>query len=49
MQIRTVLVPYNFSVSAEDAFTWALTLAERWSAKVVVMHVALLSTHPSYP
>ncbi|MBI3300483.1 MAG: universal stress protein [Deltaproteobacteria bacterium] len=49
MQIKTILVPSDFSEHAEHAFTWALELAERWGAKVVVMHAAPLFSHLAYP
>ena len=49
MQIKTILVPCDFSEYAEYAFTWALGLAEGWGAKLVLLHAAPLFTHVSYP
>lgn len=39
MEIQTILVPYDFSEHSEQALTWALALAERWDAKVVLFNV----------
>lgn len=36
MRVGTILVPCDFSAHAEYAFTWALELAERWQAKIVL-------------
>ena len=49
MQIKTILVPSDFSDYAEYAFTWALEMAEKWGAKVVVMNAAPLFSHLAYP
>ncbi len=49
MEIKTILVPCDFSEYAEYAFTWALGLAEGEGAKVVVMHAAPLFSHLAYP
>ena len=49
MQIKTILVPCDFSEHAEYAFTWALGLAESWGAKIILLHAAPLFTHASYP
>ena len=49
MEIKTILVPCDFSEYAEHAFTWALGLAEGQGAKVVVMHAAPLFSHLAYP
>jgi len=49
MQIKTILVPCDFSEYAEYAFQWALGFAEKWEAKVVVMHAAPLFSHLAYP
>jgi nucleotide-binding universal stress UspA family protein len=49
MEIKTILVPCDFSDYAEHALTWALGLAEKWGAKVVVMHAAPLFSHLAYP
>jgi nucleotide-binding universal stress UspA family protein len=49
MQIKTILVPCDFSAHAEHAFRWALGLAERLGAKVVLVHAAPLFSHLVYP
>jgi universal stress protein A len=46
MEIRRILVPCDFSEYSEKALSWALALAERWSAHVLVLHVV---PRPSYP
>ena len=38
MQLRTILVPTDFSQAAEKALTWALEMAARWDARVVLLH-----------
>jgi nucleotide-binding universal stress UspA family protein len=38
MQIRTILVPTDFSEYAEYAFTWALQIAADWQAKLILFH-----------
>ncbi len=49
MEIKTILVPCDFSDYAEYAFKWALELAEKWGAKVVVVNAAPLFSHLAYP
>jgi len=49
MQIKTILVPCDFSAYAEHAFTWALGLAEGCGALVVLMHASPLFSHLAYP
>ena len=49
MEVKTILVPCDFSEHAEHAFQWALGLAERWRAKIVVVHAAPLFSHLAYP
>lgn len=39
MQLRTILVPTDFSASSDQAFSWALELAALWAARVVLLHV----------
>jgi universal stress protein A len=46
MEIRRILVPFDFSEYAEKALTWALAMAENWSAHVLLLHVV---PRPSYP
>jgi nucleotide-binding universal stress UspA family protein len=49
MQVKTILVPSDFSEYAEYAFTWALEMAEKWGAKVIVMNAAPMFSHLAYP
>ncbi|HEV8717132.1 MAG TPA: universal stress protein [Candidatus Binatia bacterium] len=49
MQVKTILVPSDFSDYAEYAFTWALEMAEKWDAKVVVLNAAPMFSHLAYP
>jgi nucleotide-binding universal stress UspA family protein len=49
MQIKTILVPYDFSKYADHAFTWALGFAEQWRAKVVLLYAVPLFARVSYP
>ena len=44
MQVKTILVPWDFSEYAEHAFAWALGLAEGWGAKIILLHAV-----PSLP
>ncbi|MBI3303230.1 MAG: universal stress protein [Deltaproteobacteria bacterium] len=46
MDIRTILVPFDFSEYSEKAFTWALALAEKWRFRLLLLHVV---PAPSYP
>ena len=46
MDIRTVLVPFDFSEYSEKAFTWALAMAEKWRSRLLLLHVVPM---PSYP
>lgn len=39
MQLRTIVVPIDFSPAAADAKEWAIDLARRYGASVVVAHV----------
>jgi nucleotide-binding universal stress UspA family protein len=49
MQVKTILVPCDFSPYSEHAYSWALGLAEKWGAKVVLVHAAQLFSHMAYP
>jgi universal stress protein A len=46
MDIRRILVPFDFSEYSEKAFTWALAMAERWRSRLLLLHVV---PQPSYP
>lgn len=49
MQVKTILVPSDFSDYAQYAFTWALEMADKWGAKVVVLNAAPMFSHLAYP
>ena len=49
MEIKTILVPCDFSAHAEHAFTWALGMAEHWGAKIILFHAAPVAPRVSYP
>jgi universal stress protein A len=38
MQLRTILVPTDFSHSSQQALSWALELVTRWGSRVVLLH-----------
>jgi nucleotide-binding universal stress UspA family protein len=40
MEIKTIVVPTDFSEYAEHAFQWALAMAADWNAKIVLLHAA---------
>ncbi len=46
MDIRTILLPFDFSAPSEKAAVWALRLAEQWHARLLLLHVI---PTPSYP
>lgn len=48
MQIQIILVPCDFSASAEHAFRWAVGIAEDWQAKIVLLHVIPVAARVSY-
>jgi len=39
MDLRLILVPFDFSEGADKAFRWALALAETWRCQLVLCHV----------
>lgn len=39
MQLRTIVVPIDFSPAAGDAKEWAIDLARRYGASLIVAHV----------
>ena len=49
MQIRTILVPTDFSEYAEYAFPWALQMAADWQAKLVLFHAAAPISPLAFP
>jgi universal stress protein A len=49
MQIRTILVPTDFSEYAEYAFPWALQMAADWQAKLVLFHAVAPISPLAFP
>ena len=49
MQVKTIVVPCDFSEYAEQAYRWAIGLAEKWGAKIILLHAAQLFTSLGYP
>jgi nucleotide-binding universal stress UspA family protein len=49
MQLKTILVPCDFSQYAEHAFKWAVGLAETWGARIVLVYVDPLFASTTYP
>ena len=49
MEIRTILVPCDFSEHSGKALAWALGMAEQSHAKVILLHVVPLFAQLSYP
>ncbi|MBI3246639.1 MAG: universal stress protein [Deltaproteobacteria bacterium] len=49
MNISTIVVPSDFSEHAAYAFTWALELASRWNAKIILFHAAPMLSSLVYP
>lgn len=49
MQLKTIVVPTDFSAYAEQAFTWALGLATDHKAKIVLMHAVPPTTYFAFP
>jgi nucleotide-binding universal stress UspA family protein len=39
MDLRLILVPFDFSECADKAFRWALALAETWRCQLILCHV----------
>ena len=49
MQIKTILVPYDFSDYAAHALTWAAELAKRYQAKLLLFHAVPVFSRAGYP
>jgi len=49
MEIKTILVPYDFSEHSTQALIWALGFAEHWGAKVALFNVVSLFTRAPDP
>jgi nucleotide-binding universal stress UspA family protein len=46
MQLKKILVPFDFSDHSQKALTWALGLAGKWEAEIRLLHVF---QPPMYP
>jgi universal stress protein A len=49
MEIKTILVPTDFSDFAEHAYNWALGLAADCKAKIVLFYAAPTMSHLAFP
>lgn len=49
MEIKTILVPTDFSDYAEHAYKWALGLAADCKAKVILFHASPTMSHLAFP
>jgi universal stress protein A len=49
MQIRRILVPIDFSPNADQAMAWAIDLARRYDASLVVTYVVQPVAWPASP
>ena len=49
MQIRTILMPTDFSEYAGYAFTWALQMAADWKARMILFHAAAPISPLAFP
>ncbi|MBI3757056.1 MAG: universal stress protein [Deltaproteobacteria bacterium] len=46
MDIRKILVPFDFSEYSEKACSWAVAMAEKWRARILLLHVVPRPTYP---
>jgi nucleotide-binding universal stress UspA family protein len=46
MDIHKILVPFDFSEYSEKAFLWAVAMAEKWRARILLLHVVPRPTYP---
>jgi universal stress protein A len=46
MDIRTILIPVDFSEYSEKALVWAINMAETWRSRLILLHVI---PTPNYP
>jgi nucleotide-binding universal stress UspA family protein len=49
MEIKKILVPIDFSHYAEYAYQWALSLAERCHAEIILFHATPPMVHLTFP
>ena len=47
MELRHILVPYDFSEYSQRAFAWAVQLARQWQCPIDLLHVVPLLTSTS--
>lgn len=46
MNIQKILVPVDFSEHSEKACVWAVGMAEKWRARILLLHVVPRPTYP---
>jgi nucleotide-binding universal stress UspA family protein len=46
MEIRKILVPFDFSEHSEKACSWAIGMAEKWRGRILLLHVVPRPTYP---
>jgi nucleotide-binding universal stress UspA family protein len=46
MEIGKILVPFDFSEHSDKALRWAVGMAEKWQASVLLFHVVSIPTYP---
>ena len=46
MNIQKILIPFDFSEHSEKACVWAVSMAEKWGARLLVLHVVPRPTYP---
>ena len=46
MNIKTILVPIDFSEHSEQTLAWAVDIAQLWYARILVLHVVAPLNYP---
>jgi universal stress protein A len=46
MNIQKILIPFDFSEHSEKACNWAVGMAEKWHARILLLHVVPRPTYP---
>jgi nucleotide-binding universal stress UspA family protein len=46
MNIQKILIPFDFSEYSEKACNWAVGMAEKWQARVLLLHIVQRPTYP---
>lgn len=49
MEIRKILVPFDFSEYSEKAYSWAVAMAEKWQARILLVHATQPFRSFGYP